>query len=317
MKNLTVILMVLFSLGAPSAFANGVFNRGAFWQKIDWTPPTCTISTVLSGWRANTSEVINFSCSDNRQVKAVQCQVNSGGWANCPASPSSTTYTASGLVTGTTYVFEVRAIDILDNVSVVQSRTWSVDLTAPTIDSVTPSGTNTGSPSFSFTGSDSMSGVNRYECSYDTGTASWSTCTSPRATTGLTAAGATYYFRVRNVDNVNWTSTVNVTSWTNGNWTAFGSCSVSCGGGTQSRTCTSPSPSVTPPGVPCAGASSQACNTAACCVAAHNNYDMCSGYRYNASTYTCGKSTCYQCTDAVARCRSNSDYLSGTYCYCN
>jgi|GEM_PF-5481194 len=150
-------------LVSQSALANGVFNRGAFWQRIDSTPPSCTISTVLSGWRASTSEGLTFSCSDNRQVKWVQCRLNGSAWASCPTT---TTYTAAGLTTGTTYTFDLRAVDMLDNVSATQSRTWSVDLTAPTIGTVTPSGTNTGNPSFSFSGSDTMSGVNRYECSY-------------------------------------------------------------------------------------------------------------------------------------------------------
>lgn len=305
---------MMISMTGASALANGVFNRGAFWQRIDSTPPVCTISTALSGWRANTSEALAFSCTDNRQVKVVECQLNSGGWSTCPTP---TSYTASGLTTGTTYTFDVRAIDMLDNVSIVQSRTWSVDLTAPAMGTVTPSGTNTGSPSFTFSGTDTMSGINHYECSYDTGAASFSACTSPRATAGLTAAGATYYFRVRAHDNVGWVSAVSVTSWTNGNWSGFGSCNVGCGGGTQYRTCTNPAPSGSPPGVTCAGANSQSCNTQACCTAAHYSANMCAGYIYTADEYTCGKDTCYSCSSQGYYCASGSAYVSGASCVCN
>ena len=49
----------------------------------------------------------------------------------------------------------------------------------------------------------------------------------------------------------------------NGGWSAWGSCSVSCGGGTKTRTCTNPAPANG--GTVCSGASSQACNTQACC----------------------------------------------------
>jgi hypothetical protein len=48
----------------------------------------------------------------------------------------------------------------------------------------------------------------------------------------------------------------------NGGWSAFGTCSTTCGGGVASRTCSSPSPSNG--GANCVGDASQACNTAAC-----------------------------------------------------
>lgn len=49
-----------------------------------------------------------------------------------------------------------------------------------------------------------------------------------------------------------------------GGWSSWGSCTVSCGGGTQTRTCTNPSPSGG--GANCSGPSSQSCNTQACAV---------------------------------------------------
>jgi hypothetical protein len=48
----------------------------------------------------------------------------------------------------------------------------------------------------------------------------------------------------------------------NGGWTDWGTCSKTCGGGTQARTCTNPAPSGG--GAPCAGSGSQTCNTQAC-----------------------------------------------------
>lgn len=47
-----------------------------------------------------------------------------------------------------------------------------------------------------------------------------------------------------------------------GGWSAWSACSVSCGGGTQTRTCTNPAP--TNGGANCVGSSSQACNTQTC-----------------------------------------------------
>jgi hypothetical protein len=54
-----------------------------------------------------------------------------------------------------------------------------------------------------------------------------------------------------------------------GGWSAWSTCSATCGGGTQTRTCTNPAPSNG--GATCSGAASQACNTAAC-PAASNVY---------------------------------------------
>lgn len=50
----------------------------------------------------------------------------------------------------------------------------------------------------------------------------------------------------------------------NGGWSAWSACSSSCGGGTQSRTCTDPAPANG--GAACVGESSQVCNTQACSI---------------------------------------------------
>lgn len=55
---------------------------------------------------------------------------------------------------------------------------------------------------------------------------------------------------------------ISFTSPTNGGFSAWGTCSVTCGGGTQTRTCTNPAPSFC--GSACSGATSQSCNTQAC-----------------------------------------------------
>ena len=48
----------------------------------------------------------------------------------------------------------------------------------------------------------------------------------------------------------------------NGGWSGWSRCSVTCGGGTQTRSCTNPRPANG--GANCSGASSRACNTQAC-----------------------------------------------------
>ena len=60
----------------------------------------------------------------------------------------------------------------------------------------------------------------------------------------------------------------------NGGWTDWGSCSVACGGGTQTRACTNPSPQYG--GAACTGSSSQSCNTQVCpCTNGANNPPTC------------------------------------------
>lgn len=61
-----------------------------------------------------------------------------------------------------------------------------------------------------------------------------------------------------NNNRINYIAPANVP----GGWTGWSACSTTCGGGTQTRTCTSPTPSGT--GAMCVGASSQACNTQSC-----------------------------------------------------
>lgn len=58
-----------------------------------------------------------------------------------------------------------------------------------------------------------------------------------------------------------------------GGWSAWSSCSLSCGGGTQTRTCTNPAPSGG--GASCSGDPYQACNTAACPPTATLNTSNC------------------------------------------
>ena len=342
LKNFMLVLIFLFSC---SSFA--FKNKLAFFQVISKTLD-CTISTAISGWRANASETINFTCTNNYLINSPECQVDGGAWVACTTGSS---HTISGIADGDSVAFSVRVKDYYNKYSVVDvnaSRAWQKDGSAPTVSLGTITGTNTGSPSIAFSVTEPHSTASA-TCSYDTGTASYSACTSPRAGT-TTTAGATYFFRVRATNSAGVVSTVASTSWTNGNWSAFGACSVTCGGGTQSRTCTNPAPSASPAGMTCSGASSQACNTQPCCTAANTTTNMCAGrfyypYDLSGTPFSCAPGTFtqnqaalkYLCTTAVCdvflpdgvtnSCASGSatqtamvDYGKGMYsytCRCN
>jgi hypothetical protein len=297
------LLIALFLTQEAMAFQNKI---GFF--KVISTTLDCTISTAISGWRTNATETINFTCTNNYLINSPECQVDGGAWGACTTG---TSHDVTGIVDGASKSFSVRVKDYYNNYSVVDvnaSRAWQKDGSAPTVSLGTISNTNTGSPSIAFTVTETHSSATS-ECSYDTGTASYSACTSPRAGT-TNVAGTTYFFRVRATNSAGLTSTVASTTWTNGNWSAYGSCSVSCGGGTQTRTCTNPAPSGSPAGMPCSGSSSQACNTQICCTNADTTTNMCAGrvyYPYQLTTEgTCTPGTFtsdnpnakYLCTDA-------------------
>jgi len=67
-----------------------------------------------------------------------------------------------------------------------------------------------------------------------------------------------------------------------GGWSDWSSCSVSCGGGTQTRTCDNPAPSCG--GADCDGFSTQDCNTQVCCICTSDFID----YGECDSTSNCG-----------------------------
>lgn len=90
----------------------------------------------------------------------------------------------------------------------------------------------------------------------------------------------------------------------NGGWTAWGACSVTCGGGTQSRTCTNPSPANG--GADCTGSSTQNCNTQACPGPGSSGCDS-----------SCGKGVCgYKNTDGSCTTDNSCCHrtCSGTSC---
>jgi len=117
----------------------------------------------------------------------------------------------------------------------------------------------------------------------------WSTTVtlSEYGDTNYTPSVGLYGFMVRAVDAVG-----NKSVWTdvsqtivdscqitfsnppiNGGWSNWSTCSATCGGGIQTRTCDNPSPAYG--GAYCEGDTSQSCNTEVCLVGPPGNKDEC------------------------------------------
>jgi hypothetical protein len=88
----------------------------------------------------------------------------------------------------------------------------------------------------------------------------------------------------------------------NGGWTEWSACSASCGGGTQSRTCTNPAPANE--GAKCEGSATQACNTSAC--EPNPGPGPVPG-----PSYTCGDGTCSIAYETCSSCSADCGSCAG------
>lgn len=96
----------------------------------------------------------------------------------------------------------------------------------------------------------------------NTGSRSWST---------IESQNTDWYFKVeaKNAAGTTLSNPGNLSAGqcatpVDGGWTGWSTCSLTCGGGTQTRSCTNPSPANG--GAACSGSSSQACNTQSCSI---------------------------------------------------
>jgi hypothetical protein len=187
----------------------------AFIWTINTTPPNTTINSVTNG---NKNTVTNNSNSKSNIVtiafaatEAVanldhfECSIDNSGFANC-TSP----FRIPNLLSDGPHTIKVRAVDNSGHEdSSPALYAWTVDTSAPTtnITSATdgnknPISADAGTPStamiFTFSGTDTGVGLDRFECSLDG--ASFATCASPIQFDAL-GSGA-HKLLVRAVDNV-------------------------------------------------------------------------------------------------------------------
>ena len=160
-------------------------------------PPTAetTITAGPSGATNNTSPSFSFTSTPSGGTFECMLTTNgvNGSWAAC-----TTPKAYSGLVNGSSYVFNVRATVGGVTDSTPATRSFNVDTAAPnTTISGGPSGaTNNTAPSFTFTSTEPTGAT--YECMLTTNgvAGSWGPCSSPKAYSGL-VNGSSYVFNVR------------------------------------------------------------------------------------------------------------------------
>jgi len=170
---------------------------------VNNTPVDTTITAGPSGSVNSTSASFSFTATVTGSTFA--CSLDGSAFSAC-TSPKA----YSGLTNGS-HTFQVRATNPSGFTDPTPaSRTWTMDTVAPdTTITVGPSGSvNSTSASFSFTSTEAGS---TFACSIDGG--AFSSCTSPKAYSGLT--GGSHTFQVRATDAVGNTDTTPASrTWT-------------------------------------------------------------------------------------------------------
>ena len=184
----------IFEVRAIGGDTNADPTPASFTWTIDTAPPDTTIDGKPADPSGSGSASFSFGGTDaGTGVASFQCKLDAGSFAAC-TSPSD----YSGLSDGN-HTFQVRAIDGLGNPDPTpDSFTWTIDTAAPntTIGGNPSDPTNSGSASFSFSGTDAGTGVASFECQLDGG--GFSACTSAKDYSGLLEGIHT--FEVRAID---------------------------------------------------------------------------------------------------------------------
>lgn len=182
-------------------------NGSSVPEVLDKTAPIVTISNPPASVTGSKSHSFILVAQDDLSgVARIECALGSASFSVC-ASP----HNISNLVDGT-YTYKVRAIDKAGNISVIQTVMWKVDSTAPvlTLTSQPNALVNVKTASFSFSGTDSGVAITSFQCSIDNG--AYSSCSSPKAYSGL--AEGSHTFRFRGVDSIGNTSAITSYMWT-------------------------------------------------------------------------------------------------------
>jgi glycosidase len=187
----------LFEVRAIDGESRADQSPASYTWVVDTTPPDTTLPTKPTAISASDSAFFVFGGSDNVTPPGsltFECRLD-----GAPFAPCGTQKNYSSLAQGS-HTFEVRATDQAGNTDPTPlSFTWVVDTIAPETTLLThpPLATNQTTASFTFSGSDTGTGITTFQCSLDG--APFAACTSPWNLTGL--AEGPHTFQVRAQDN--------------------------------------------------------------------------------------------------------------------
>lgn len=133
---------------------------------VDLTPPQIQFLTFPSGFTIQPAAAFTFNATDANGIDRVECRLDATSFGACT---SSSAHNVSGLIEGS-HSLTIRSVDRAGNFSPEISKTWTVDLTRPTISyfQLPPSSAlyNT-SVSLGFTVADNLSGIASLACTLD------------------------------------------------------------------------------------------------------------------------------------------------------
>ena len=168
---------------------SGLGNTDATPASFTWTIDTAAPSASITGGPSDPSNdaAPTFTFTADEAGSSFECRLDGGAFATC-ASPHGLAALTEG-----SHTFTVRAIDGAGNTGPGDSRTWTVDLTAPetTISSGPSDPTADTFADFAF---DSSEAGSTFRCELDGG--GFSACSSLQSYGGLTTSS--HLLRLRN-----------------------------------------------------------------------------------------------------------------------
>ena len=269
------------------------------------------IPPVNGGWSAWSA--FSATCGGGTQARTCNNPAPSGGGANCSGSTSQACNTQACIVDNGCAATTCNTTTCWNNLAWVNGTKVCADNSCAALTCTTSTCWN----NLTWIAGTKVCPVNGVCGSADTA----GTYTKP--TTNLCSTGAAS--SVTGTGPWSWTCagtnggttpTCNAPKRIDGAWGVWGACSKTCGGGTQTRTCSNPAPANG--GLNCAGSTSQACNTQLCadnsCAATTCTTDTC----WNNLTWIPGTKTCIPdngcaantCSDSL--CWNGSAWISGT-----
>jgi len=284
----------------PAPSGGGAQCTGASSQTCNTQACAAPVNGGWSQWTACTAP-----CAGGIQTRACNNPVASNGGVSCVGATQQTCNTQACPVNGQWGPWSACPVTCTTAGTAPSVQTRSCNSPAPA---------NGGLPC---TGS-SQQTCNTQTCvapAVDGGWSAWTQCSLPCGTGyqtrsctnpapsngGATCVGSTM---------ISCNTQACVTPAVNGGWTAWTTCSASCGGGTQSRSCTNPVPSNG--GAVCAGASTQPCQTQACSQPINGGWSA-----WGACSAACGTGQQTRTCTAPAPANGGATCAGASYQTCN